>query len=160
MGDGGFSAITMSDTLSLICSVFFAIHILLVERFSSDVDPVKLSCIQFFVSGTISCILMFIFETPDIEAIKACTGPLLYSGVMSCGLAYTFQIVGQQYTESTVASLIMCLESVFGVLSGAVFLHEVLTPREIAGCVIMFAAIIVSQMSDKITAKIKKSRAS
>jgi len=147
--------INPGDVLSLICSVFFAVHILLIERFAPDVDGIKLSCMQFFVSGTISCILMFIFETPDIEAIGKAIVPLLYSGVMSCGLAYTFQIVGQKYTEATVASLLMCMESVFGVLSGALILHETLIPREIAGCVIMFCAIILSQLSDVITPKLK-----
>ncbi len=149
------STLNKGDILSFICSVIFAVHILLVEKFAPDVDGIKLSCVQFAVSGTISCILMFIFENPDINAITTAILPLLYSGVMSCGLAYTFQIVGQKYTEATVASLLMCMESVFGVLSGAVVLHEVLSGREIIGCAIMFAAIILSQLSDVITAKIK-----
>ena len=100
---------------------------------------------------------MFIFESPQPESIIAAALPLLYSGVMSCGIAYTFQIVGQKYTEATVASLLMCMESVFGVLAGAVILHETLSVREIIGCVIMFAAIILSQLSDIITAGFKKS---
>lgn len=143
-------AINFGDILTLICAFFFAVHILLVERFVTGLDGVKLSCIQFFVSGTISCILMFIFESPDIEAIGTAIVPLLYSGVMSCGLAYTFQIIGQKYTEATVASLLMCMESVFGVLCGALILHEALSPREIIGCVIMFAAILISQAADVI----------
>ena len=81
--------------------------------------------------------------------------PLLYSGIMSCGFAYTFQIIGQKYTEATVASLLMCMESVFGVLCGALILHATLSGREILGCVIMFAAIILSQLSETITNKIK-----
>lgn len=149
------NTLNKGDILSFICSVIFAVHILLVEKFAPDVDGIKLSCVQFAISGTISCILMFIFENPDINAITTAILPLLYSGVMSCGLAYTFQIVGQKYTEATVASLLMCMESVFGVLSGAVVLHEVLSGREIIGCAIMFAAIILSQLSDVITAKIK-----
>ncbi len=123
-----------------------------------DVDGVKLSCVQFFVSGAISCVLMFLFETPRMDAIMVALPALLYSGIMSCGLAYTFQIVGQKYTEATVASLILCLESVFGVLAGAVILHEVLTGREIVGCIIMFAAILLSQVSDLITEKFKQRR--
>ncbi len=148
-------AINFGDILTFICSIFFAVHILLVEKLAPDVDGVKLSCVQFFVSGTISCILMFIFETPDISAIGTAIVPLLYSGVMSCGFAYTFQIIGQKYTEATVASLLMCMESVFGVLCGALILHETLTNREIIGCVVMFIAIIISQMSDVITVKLR-----
>lgn len=150
--------INQGDILAFLCSIFYAVQILCIEKFAPQVDGIKLSCIQFAVSGTISCILMFIFETPNITNILSATTPLLYSGVMSCGLAYTFQIVGQKYTEATLASLLMCLESVFGVLCGALILHEVLTGREIAGCVIMFAAIILSQLSEIITAKIKKTR--
>lgn len=149
-------AINKGDVLSFICSIIFAIHILLVEKFASDVDGIKLSCVQFTVSGIISCVLMFILESPQIEEITNAILPLLYSGVMSCGLAYTFQIVGQKYTEATVASLLMCMESVFGVLSGAVILHETLSKREIIGCIIMFAAIILSQLSNIITVKLKK----
>lgn len=146
------TAINTGDILTLICSVIFAVHILLIEKFTPDVDGIKLSCVQFAVSGTISCILMFIFEAPDINAVSAAILPLLYSGVMSCGLAYTFQVVGQKYTEATVASLLMCMESVFGVISSAIILHETLTGREIIGCVIMFVAIILSQLSDVIMA--------
>lgn len=149
--------LNMGDILTFICSILFAVHILLVEKFAPDVDGIKLSCVQFAVSGTISCLLMFIFESPQPESIVAAALPLLYSGVMSCGIAYTFQIVGQKYTEATVASLLMCMESVFGVLAGAVILHETLSGREIIGCVIMFAAIILSQLSDIITAGFKKS---
>lgn len=150
------TAINKGDILTLICSVLFAVHILLVERFAPDVDGIKLSCVQFTVSGAISCALMLIFESPELPAIKSAIIPLLYSGVMSCGVAYTFQIVGQKYTEATVASLLMCMESVFGVLCGALILHETLSGREIAGCVIMFAAIVLSQLSDVITEKIKE----
>ena len=156
MNPDDMSAVNKGDILSLICSVIYAVHILLVEKFAPDVDGIKLSCVQFAVSGTISCILMFIFENPQISAVGNAILPILYSGIMSCGLAYTFQIVGQKYTEATVASLLMCMESVFGVLSGAVILHEVLSGREIVGCVIMFAAIILSQLSDLITTRIAK----
>lgn len=146
-------AINKGDVLAFICSILFAVHILLVEKFAPDVDGIKLSCVQFIVSGVLTCIMMFLFEHPTAAAVKSAMVPLLYSGIMSCGLAYTFQIVGQKYTESTVASLLMCMESVFGVLCAAVILKELLTGREILGCVIMFAAIIVSQLSDVITAR-------
>lgn len=152
----GLGGINRGDFLAFLCSIFFAVHILLVEKFAPNVDGIKLSCVQFIVSGVISCVLMFLFESPQPGAIAGIIVPLLYSGVMSCGLAYTFQIVGQKYTEATVASLIMCMESVFAVLAAAVVLHEMLSGREILGCAIMFAAIILSQLSEWITARIKK----
>lgn len=139
--------INKGDILAFVCAILFAIHILMIERYAPDVDGMKLSCIQFFVSGVISCVLMFIFETPEISAIKNAAIPLLYSGVLSCSLAYTLQIIGQKYTEATVASLLMSMESVFAVLAAAVILNEMLSGREIAGCVIMFIAIILSQFS-------------
>lgn len=139
--------INKGDFLALICAFFYAIHILCVERFAREVDGTLLSCLQFFVGGGISIVLMFIFETPVISDILAAGKPLLYSGIMSCGIAYTLQIIGQKYTEATIASLLMCMESVFAVLSAAAILHEYLTVREIIGCVIMFAAIILSQIS-------------
>ncbi len=149
-------AINKGDVLSLLCSIFFAVQILLIERFAPEVDGIKLSCVQFAVSGVISLVLMFVFETPEIGAIKSALVPLLYSGFMSCGIAYTFQIAGQKYTEATAASLLMCMESVFAVISAALILHERLSGREIRGCVIMFAAIIFSQLSEAIMAKHEK----
>lgn len=149
-------AISKSDLLAIIGSVIFAIHILLIERYAPEVDGIRLSCIQFAVSGVLSCILMFLFEEPQLAAIKTAIIPLLYAGVMSCGIAYTFQIVGQKYTEATVASLILCTESVFGVLAAAVILHDTLSGREIFGCAIMFVAIVLSQLSEAITAKLKQ----
>lgn len=141
------NGINKGDFLALICAFFYGIHILCVEKFAREVDGTLLSCLQFFVGGGISLILMFIFETPNISNILAAGKPLLYSGIMSCGIAYTLQIIGQKYTEATIASLLMCMESVFAVLSAAIILHEYLTGREILGCVIMFVAIIISQIS-------------
>lgn len=155
----GFSAITASDLFSLACAVFYAVQILIVEKVAEDSDPVKLSFIQFTVSGVLTCILMLLTENPTIEGIRESIFPLLYSGIMSCGLAYTFQVVGQKYTESTVASLIMCLESVFGVLCSAVMLKVMLTGNEIIGCVIMLAAIVISQFSDRIEAILRRKKA-
>ena len=141
------NGINKGDFLALICAFFYGIHILCVEKFAREVEGTLLSCLQFFVGGGISLILMFIFETPNISDILAAGNPLLYSGIMSCGIAYTLQIIGQKYTEATIASLLMCMESVFAVLSAAIILHEYLTGREILGCVIMFVAIIISQIS-------------
>lgn len=151
----GFSSINKGDIQAFICAWFFTGQILLIDRFAPKCDGVKLSCIQFFVSGMISLVLMFIFENPQISAIKSAALPILYSGVMSCGVAYTLQIIGQKYCEATIASLLMCMESVFATLSAAVLINEKLTGREIAGCVIMFTAILITQFADIIKSRRK-----
>lgn len=150
IGAAGFSAVNRGDLLALACSVVYAVHILAIEKYSYIEDSIRLSCTQFVVSGTITTALAFLFEHPDPAAISSAMLPLLYSGVGSCGLAYTFQIVGQKYTESTVASLLMCMESVFGVVCSAIVLRQMLTGRETLGCALMLAAIVLSQFSDKI----------
>ena len=141
--------VNRGDILALVCAVLYAVQILMVERFVEDCDPVALSFIQFLVSGAISCVLMFIFETPRLADINAAILPLLYSGLLSCGVAYTLQIVGQKYTESTLASLIMCMESVFGVLSSAVVLGQFPNSRELLGCALMLTAIVAAQLVGK-----------
>lgn len=156
IGPGGLGAVNRGDLLTFICAALFAVHILMVERFAPGLDGLRLSMTQFFTSGVISCVLMLLFESPQLPDIRTAALPILYAGVLSCGLAYTFQILGQKYTEATVASLIMCMESVFGALASALVLRERLTGREILGCVIMFAAIIVSQLADSMTEQIKK----
>ena len=117
---------------------------------------VQLSFMQFFVAAVISVVAMFIFEKPVIADIKTAAPSLLYSGIMSCGIAYTFQILGQKKASPVVASLLMCLESVFAVITAAIILHENMLPREMAGCLIMFGAIILSQISESLSAKKKK----
>lgn len=144
-GGDDFS-INKGDVLSLICAVFFTCQILCIEKFTAECDGVVLSCVQFFTAGIITTILMLIFENPEWHAIKSAGTALLYSGLMSCGIAYTLQVVGQKYCEATIASLIMCMESVFAVISSAIILHEKLSGREITGCIIMFTAIVISQV--------------
>lgn len=148
IGGSGFP-LNKGDLITLGCAVVFAFHILVIDRLSGQVDGVKLSCLQFFVSGTINIILMLLFEHPDWSLVVSCTVPLLYSGILSCGVAYTLQIVGQQYTDPTPASIIMSMESVFAVLAGGILLKEALAPGEIVGCVLMFAAIIIVQLPQK-----------
>ena len=149
--DGSFS-LAVGDTYVLICAVVFAIHIISVDYFIQYVDGVKLSCIQFFTSGIISLVMMFIFETPDISAIIDAAFPILYLGIMSTGVAYTLQVVGQKYCSPTVASLAMSFESVFAVLGefvvfGLIMQKNVsMSARELVGCLVMFAAIIISQL--------------
>jgi drug/metabolite transporter (DMT)-like permease len=102
--------------------------------------------------------MMFIFETPNIPDIHAVILPLLYSGVVSCGIAFTLQVIGQKYAEATVASLAMCMESVFGVISAAIILGDRMNSRETVGCILMFAAITFSQISDLLWSRIRRAR--
>ncbi len=145
--DGSFS-IGKGELLALVCSVCFAVHILYIDNVVDKVDGVILSCTQFFVVGVISVICMFIFETPQISAINSAIVPILYSGILSSGVAYTLQIIGQKNTQPAVASILMCLESVFAVLAGWVVLKEQLSAREAIGCVVMFVAIILTKIPE------------
>lgn len=153
---GEIGEINKGDLLALGCAAVFAVHILMIERFTAKADGLKLSAMQFLVGGTLSGIAMFIFETPKLSGIFDASVPLLYAGVMSCGVAYTLQIIGQKYTEATVASLLLCMESVFGVIAAAIILGERLSVRELIGCTIMFAAIILSQFSERFSKANKK----
>ena len=144
-------SISNGDFLVLLCAIVFSIHILVIDHFSPLVDGVRMSCIQFWITGILSAIPMFLFEKPSLSAIFAAAVPLLYAGVMSSGVAYTLQIVAQKDADPTVASLILSLESVFSVLAGWVVLGQVMSMREICGCVLMFAAIILAQLPERKT---------
>ena len=148
MTDASFK-LTYGDTMVLLCAVAFSIHIMVVDHFSPKMDGVKLSCIQFITSGTMGLVCMAIFEEPDINAILDCWLPILYAGVLSSGVGYTLQVVAQKHAEPTVASLLMSLESVFAVIAGAILLHEVMSGRELLGCVVIFAAVIIAQLPSK-----------
>lgn len=145
MKDGSFT-IERADIMLLLCALAFSFHILVVDYFSPKVDGVKMSCIQFFVCGVLSAVGMLFTETPDISNIQAAWQPLLYAGLLSCGVGYTLQIVGQKGINPVIASLIMSLESVISALAGWVLLGQVLSPKEILGCVLMFVAIIITQI--------------
>lgn len=145
MKDGSF-IIERADIMLLLCALAFSFHILVVDYFSPKVGGVKMSCIQFFVCGVLSAVGMLFTETPDISNIQAAWLPLLYAGLLSCGVGYTLQIVGQKGINPVIASLIMSLESVISALAGWVILGQVLSPKEILGCVLMFVAIIITQI--------------
>ena len=146
----GFS-IGKGDLLVLICAFLFSLHILVIDYFSPKVDGVKLSCIQFLTCGVLSGIPALLLEHPELSSILAAWQPILYAGVMSCGVAYTLQIIGQKNMNPTVASLILSLESCISVLAGWIILRQQLSTKEILGCVIMFAAIILAQLPQKQT---------
>jgi drug/metabolite transporter (DMT)-like permease len=137
------------DLLVFLCAVGFTFHILTIDHFSPKTDGVKLSCIQFFVCAVLSAIFMLIFESPSISSMLDAWMPILYAGALSSGVAYTLQIIGQKGMNPTVASLILSLESVVSVLAGWIILHQKLSAREIFGCLMAFAAIILVQLPNK-----------
>ena len=139
-------SLNRGDILAFLCSVFFAMQILLIERFTKEVDGVELSFIQLAVAGALALIAMFLFETPSLSAIYEARMPLLYAGILSSAVAYTLQIVGQKYTEATLASLIMCMESVFALVTAALILHEYMNTRELFGCVLLLGAIVAGTL--------------
>ena len=134
------------DVLLLISAFFYGVQILVVNYFSKRLNAVKVCCLQFFVVGILSIPLVLFFETLHFQDIMACKVPLFFAGILTCGVAYTLQIFGQKYTTPVIAVLILCLESVFAVLGGAVVLHETMTSKEISGCIFMITAVILSQL--------------
>lgn len=142
-------ALSKGDTYVFICAVLFAVHILVIDFFSPKADGVELSCIQFLTAGVISSVLAFIFEKPEISSLISGIIPLAYAGIMSSGVAYTLQIVGQKDLDPTVASLILSLESVVSMLAGWVILGQALSGRELLGCALVFGAVILVQLPDR-----------
>lgn len=143
----GEQELNRGDLAVLGCAVCYTGHILTVDRFSPRVDGIRLSCIQFFVCSVLSCAVALFRETLTGEMLKEALIPMLYAGVLSGGVGFTLQIIAQKDTNPTVASLVMCLESVFALISGALILGERLTARENLGCAVMFAAVILAQLS-------------
>lgn len=142
-------SISKGDLFVFLSAVVFTAHILVIDHFSPLVDGVRMSCIQFLVAGILCGIPMIFIEKPELSAILAAYLPILYAGVMSCGVAYTLQIVGQKKADPTIASLLLSLESVFSVLAGWVLLHQTLSIKELLGCVLMFVAIILAQLPEQ-----------
>lgn len=142
-------ALSKGDTLVFVCAVLFSVHILVIDYFSEKADGVELSCIQFFTAGVIGSIGALIFEQPTLQAMADGIIPLAYAGILSCGVAYTFQVIGQKDMDPTIASLILSMESVFSVLAGFIILNEELSKRELSGCILVFAAVILVQLPDK-----------
>lgn len=150
---GDSFTISTGDLLVLGSALVFSVHILVIDRFSPLTDGVVLSCIQFFVCGVISTIAAFVFEEPSWGQLADGIVPVLYAGVLSCGVGYTLQIVGQKGVDPTAAALILSMESVVAAVSGYIAgatgllaTDQTLTPRQIAGCAIVFAAVIVVQL--------------
>lgn len=141
-------ALGLSDLLLLLCALMFSVHILCIDRFSPLADGVRLSCVQFFVCGLLSLPGMLLFEHPEAGAILSCWPAIAYSGVMSCGVAYTLQVVGQKGVHPAVASLLLSLESVFSVLAGYVLTPGAsLSVWELSGCALVFAAVVLVELA-------------
>ena len=146
---GGGLRLQVGDAYELACALLFAVQILLVSHFSTRVDGVRLSRMMFLVVAVLSTALMFLLETPTLKSVLAALPAIAYAGIFSSGIAYTLQILGQADVNPTVASLVMSLESVFSALSGWLVLGERLSPRELLGAGLMFAAIVFAQVEIK-----------
>ena len=148
----GSGSIQKGDVLIFIGAFWFAVHILIINHYAGIVDNVKMSCIQFFSCGTIAAVGMLVidpllgFAPLNITNLNSSAAALMYSGIMACSVAYTLQIVGQRLTDSVVASLILSLESVFAVISGALIFGERMVVRETVGCILIFAAVVAAQL--------------
>ena len=140
-------SVSAGDLYVLACAVGFAVHILIIDHFTEKkADGIKMSCIQFLVAMIVSLILMLLFEEPSMGAIWDAKATILYAGIMSSGVGFTLQIVAQKDTDPTTATLLMSLESVFAALAGWLFLQERMSLKEFAGCLIVFAAVIIAQI--------------
>ena len=149
-------SINKGDMFILCSAFFFAVHILSVEHFAHGVDGVRLSFFQFATCSIANFILMFIFEQPTWQQVDLALMPILYAGVMSSGIAYTLQIIGQKNVNVVLATILLSLESVFAVLSGWLFLNQLLSAREIFGCCLVFLAIMLAQIPPEMLFKSKK----
>ena len=147
--------IAPSDLLVLLCAFGYTLHILVIDHFTQKVDGIKMSCIQFLTCAVISAVLMLIFEHPTWADITPCIGSILYVGVFSSGVAYTLQILAQKDSNPTIVALLLSLESVFGAVSGAIFLHETMTGKELIGCVLMLIAVVLAQIPFPLKKKAK-----
>ena len=139
------------DTLIFIGALFWAFHILVIDHFSSRVDPIQLSAVQFLVCGALSLGVSSVFETPTIESILACWKPILFAGVVSVGIAYTLQVIAQKNANPSHAAIIMSLEAVFAAIGGVWLLDEILSSRAWFGCALMMAGMLLSQVKFKKT---------
>ncbi len=144
---GGFSDVYLGDVLVLLSAVGYTAHILVIDRYS-HMDGLKLTCMQFFASGSLAFVCMVVVEHPDPATILPAVLPMLYAGIISSGVGYTMQTIGQRTTDPSVAAIIMSLESVFSAVAGWLLLDQLFTLRELAGCALVFAAVILAQVPE------------
>ena len=149
----GVSGINIGDICLLLCALAFAVQITVIDRFAQVVDPLRLNCIQAAVCAAGSALVMLFTATPTLDGIAGSWWPMCYAGFLSMGVAYSLQIIGQKHLDPAPASLIMSLESVFAALSGWIFLQETMTFEESVGCILVFLAVILSQIPINMTKK-------
>lgn len=150
----GVTSVSISDLLLISCAIVYAIQILCIDMFATDIDSVRLNCLCCAITSLLATIVTVFTETPTWEAVSSCWGALWYAGILSSGIAYTLQMVGQKHVEPSTASLLMSLESVFAVLSGWIVLGDLLSIWESIGCVLIFIAIMLSQIPDNKKSKV------
>ena len=153
----GVNRINKGDLYLMGCALSFAVQITLIDVLAGDLDGLRLNCIQSLVASLLSIPLMLLTETPTMSTILLCWLPICYAGILSSGVAYSLQIIGQKDLDPTAASLIMSLESVFAALFGWLLLHEVMNPTELCGCLLVFAAVVLSQLPENMFRKKKHS---
>ena len=149
LSGAGTTGIAPGDALMILCAFAFAVQIVLVERLGSNMDGLRLNCIQCLVCSVLSALIVVFTETPTWDSLADCALPLAYAGCLSMGVAYSLQIIGQQKVDSVPASIIMSLESVFAALAGWLLLQERMSQRELIGCGLLFTAVILSQIPSK-----------
>lgn len=145
----GMSAINKGDMLNLLGAFGCSVHMYMLDYIVSKIDAIKFTSLQFFFVSMFCTVFALLFEQPTWENVMACIVPLLYAGCISCGLGYLFQTLGQKYLEPAKASLALSSETIFTMLAGMVFFHEILTGKEYLGCALIFFAIIYSQIEPK-----------
>lgn len=141
--------INIGDVITLGCAFVFSFHIIVIDKYAGDMNSILLSAIQFGVGALLALPIMLLTETPVLRNILDCWVSIIYAAVFSGAIGYTLQMIGQKYTEPTLASLVLCLESVFAALGGWILLGEGLTPRELVGCVLMLSASVIAQLPEK-----------
>ena len=146
---GSDLSVNVGDLFTLASALMFSGQILLIDRYAAGLNSVKLSAVQFATCAVVSGLIMAFTETPSLAGVAACWTSILYVAVFSSAIGYTLQIVGQKRTDPTLASLIMCLESVFAALGGWLILGQALSPRELLGCALMLAASVIAQLPDR-----------
>ena len=146
----GFS-FSFGDTVLVLCAVFYSVQITVIDSASSKIYPIRFAFVQALVAGLLSLLFALPLESISVSAVESALIPILYCGIMSSGVGYTLQIVGQTRCDPTIASLIMSTESVFSVIGGAIILSERMSPSAYTGCAIIFAAIVISQLPGRKT---------
>lgn len=151
----GSESFGMGDILTLIATCFWTAHIVFIDYSTESVPPLRFSMVQFVVCGMLSVICALIFEDISFAAIGSAAVPILYGGLMSVGVAYTCQVIGQKYADPAPAAIILSTESVFGAIGGAIILSERMQPRGYLGCVLIFIGIVLSQITPKKSVNVK-----